>query len=79
MKDRTTANPIDSNAVNEVRLSGLLAGANRSSEEAERVGLYIRKSQPSDVDPNAVGLARWHEAYGDLRKLKFAFEKEHDR
>ena len=79
MKDWPAADAIDGNAVDEVRLSGLLTGAKSTSEEAERIRLYVRKSQPSDVDADAIGLARWHESYGDLWKLKIAFEKEHDR
>ncbi len=78
MKNWPAADPVDGNPVDQIPLSGLLTGADRASEEAERIRLYVRKSQPSYVDPDAVGLARWHQAYGDLWKLKIAFDKEHN-
>jgi len=83
MKNWPAANAINGNSVDQVPLSGLLTGAECSSEEAERIRLYIRKSQPADIntdtDTDALGLARWHQAYGDLRKLKVAFDEEHHR
>lgn len=79
MKNWPAADAIDGNSVDQVPLSGLLTGAESSSEEAERIRLYVRKSQPANVDADAVGLVRWRQAYGDLWKLKVAFEKEHDR
>jgi hypothetical protein len=64
MKNWPATDAINRNAVDQVRLSGHLTGAKRSSEEAERIRLYVRKSQPPDVDADAVGLTRWHESQG---------------
>ncbi len=79
MKHRAAANTVNSDTIDQVRFAVLLPRADRPSEETESVGLYTGEPQPSDVNSNAAGLVQWHQCYGDLWKLKIAFDKEHNR
>lgn len=78
MKNWSTANAVYGNPINKVGLGNLVVGAHRSREETESVHLNIWKTQPPDVRADGAGLLNWREIYGDLWKLKIAFEKQHN-
>jgi hypothetical protein len=79
MKNRTTANAINGDSVNEVRLSASLPGTYGSRKETESVLLNAGVPEPTNVGANAAGLGQWQKSYGDFWELKIAFDKEHDR
>lgn len=71
-----SAYSVDRNTVNQVGVSELLTGADVSREKTERTGLNVGEAKPANFDPYADGRAHWKECYGELWKLKIAFEKE---
>lgn len=79
MKDRAPADAVNGNAVDEVRLSGLLPGAHSARKEAQHVGLYDRVTEPADIDADTARLLHWHKCYRELWELKAAFNKQHNR
>ena len=79
MKDRTAANAMDSNAVDQVGFFGRLPGAHGAREEAQRGRLYGGVSQPANVAADTARLVHWQKCYGALWQLKLAFEKQHNR
>ena len=78
MEDRTTANAVNGNAINEVSLSSDLPSADSSSEKTQGVGLYGGIAKPTNVHPNFARLAHWQECYRALWELKIAFQKQHN-
>lgn len=79
MKNRTSADTVDCNAVNQVGVSPTLSRTYRPREEAQRGGLDSRVSEPTDINSNPAGLLLWKESYGGLWKLKMALEKQNNR
>ena len=65
---------MNSYAINQIGLSSANFGTNCARKEALGIGLHIRESQPTNIDSDS-GLIHWRECYGDLWKLKIAFEK----
>src|SRR3990172_2913731 len=68
MKNRSTADTVDGNTVNEVGLSKVLSGANDTGEEAQRIGFNSGKAKPPNFNTDAERLAHWEKCYGDLWK-----------
>lgn len=79
MKNRTPADAINGDPVNQVGFRGGWSRADSSRKETEGFGGYRRESKPAHIDANVAGALQWHERYGDLWKLKIAFEKQHNR
>ena len=79
MENRPSTDSVDDNAVDEVGAPGVLPCANVAGKEAESVGSKSGKAKPSNLSAYVDELALWRECYGDLWKLKLAFEKEHGR
>ena len=79
MKNRPTAHAVDRDTVNQVGFSGFLPRTYGTGEKTERVGFNDGVAEPSDVNANSARRVHWHECYGELWKLKVAFEKEHNR
>jgi hypothetical protein len=77
MEDRSTANPVNRDTVDQV--SARLSGTNASSEKAKGVRFDTGVAKPSNVVADLAGRAHWQQCYGALWKLKLAFEKEHNR
>lgn len=79
MEHRTTADAVDSNAINEVSVPVLLAGADISGEETEVVRGDRGEPKPSDLRADVDDAAHWKKCYGALWDLKVAFEKQNYR
>ena len=79
MKDRAAADAINSYSVDKVRFGDHLMGTNRTSKETEGVWLNGWEAEPSNIGADSARLVHWRECYGDLWKLKVAFEKQHNR
>ena len=79
MKNRATANAINGDSVNQVRLTGRLPSTYSASKETKGVGLYGGVSEPSNIGPNVAGLVDWQQSYGTLWELKLSFEKKYNR
>jgi hypothetical protein len=79
MKNRAATYPINCDAIDKVRLPIALRGAYRASEKTQRILLDSGVSQPADVKPDTARLIHWQQCYGDLWKLKLAFEKKYNR
>jgi len=79
MKDRTSADPIDRNAVDKVRLPVQLSGAYGAGEKTEGIWLNAREAQPADLSSDRARLLHWQKCYGALWQLKVSFEKQHNR
>lgn len=79
MKNRASTNAVDGHSVDQVRLMARRSGAHRSGEETEGMGLDRGIAEPSNLVPGVAGLVQWEHCYGDLWKLKVAFDKKHYR
>ena len=79
MKNWPAANTIDRNSVDEIRPTRDGSGAHGAREKAQQ---FLRQSgvaKPSNVGSDTAGLVQWQKRYGELWKLKIAFEKKHNR
>lgn len=79
MENRTTADAVNGDTVDQISLSAAQMGAYRSSKEAQCERLYGGVSEPADIHTDAERLAHWQKCYRDLWQLKLSFEKEHNR
>ena len=52
--------------------------ANGSSEETQLLGINLGVSEPSSFGTDSAAVIRWKKCYGDLWKIKIAFDKEHN-
>jgi len=78
IEDGTTTDTVDRNTVNKISVSEFLPCADIAGEKTQSICLDIRKAEPSNFDPYSEGRAHWKECYGDLWKIKVAFEKKND-
>ncbi len=79
MEHRATADAVDSDAINEVCIPILLAGADISGEEAEVMRSDRREAKPANFRANVDERAHWKKCYGALWDLKLSFEKQNYR
>lgn len=78
MEDRTAANAVNRNTVNEVSLSRNLSSADGPCKEAEGMRLYSRITKPTDVNSDSARLSHWQHCYGALWELKVSFEEKNN-
>ena len=79
MNNRTTAHTVNRDSVDQVSLSSRKGSAYAAGEETEGRLLYGRITEPADVMADAEGITHWQKCYGDLWKVKVAFEKKYNR
>ncbi len=67
-----SANPVDSDTVNEIRMSPVLTSADISRKETERMRRDGGKAKPSDLSTNSQRTTTWEEWYQRLWEFKLA-------
>ena len=79
VEDRTTAYPVNRNAIDQV--GGLIAnlGTNITGKKAERIGFDCGEPDPANLGPDHQNLITWKEWYKILWKFKVARVKEKQR
>jgi hypothetical protein len=78
-EDRPTTNPVDGNSVDKIGVPELLPSTDITGKKAQGVLLNVGETQPTHFDPYAEGRAHWEKCYGDLWKIKIAFEEKNNR
>lgn len=78
MKNRPAANTIYGDSVDEICVVGGAMRANGSGKKAKLVGLDGGEPDPADFRSDFARRAHWRHCYGDMWKLKVAFDKEHN-